>query len=517
MKSHFRHNKEPKKYIGRFVLGHASSIILCCAALFMTGALLIPKYAMGFWPFTSPEEKYVARVGSEVVTTNEYLIAINELHKSSRLAEELDKGTSFEKQNYRKFLDELIDDKLMIVEAVNLSLDKGPQFVSAFNTYKMNLILNRLEQDEIKSKVSVEEQEIREYYSEQLHKDEKVVGEEKKDTTALEEKKDTATPEEKKDDALFFVPPTEKIPSKSETESIKATLMKKKTEAREKEYFAKLREKANVKIDSAILEDLSPDKPDVLDKAVAEVNGEAILGRSLLYQLRSSKVTDNLEERSKLLDKIILHKLLDQEALRRGYADEKDIQEKIKQHRDELLIDEFKKRVILPGISVTQDEIKEYYDNNKDKHYKEKDKVDLRAILVNDKEKAEEILAELRKGADFAYLAKKDSIDRSGAKGGDVGLTNVDEFPEEIRDAFQNAKRGDYLGPVSIAGFYAVLEFRSLEKGGYRPLDAVKVKIDSLLGQGKFKAQLTEYLKRLRDVVPIEINEKELNLIIEGK
>ena len=68
-----------------------------------------------------------------------------------------------------------------------------------------------------------------------------------------------------------------------------------------------------------------------------------------------------------------------------------------------------------------------------------------------------------------------------------------------------------------IEGAFAVVEFQSLETGGYKPLDDLKIDIDRIIGQEKFKKQLTEYLTRLRETVPVKINQKELNLINEGK
>ena len=190
--------------------------------------------------------------------------------------------------------------------------------------------------------------------------------------------------------------------------------------------------------------------------------------------------------------------------------------EKIDKYRETALIKEFKIRVILPGIIVKEEEVKDYYNKNLNQ-YKELDRVDLAVILIANKEDAEDTLEELRKGADFSYLASKKSIDSSGKKGGRVGWSNIDIFPIETRQALYNAKKGDLLGPFMIEGAFAVVEFQSLETGGYKPLDDLKIDIDRIIGQEKFKKQLTEYLTRLRETVPVKINQKELNLINEGK
>lgn len=471
------------------VLRTAISILFYCAILFpICGAVLFAEDALGFWPFSSIKERYVAQVGNEFITKDDYAEAVNALHKSNRVGEELTKATSFDKQNNQNFLDELIDIKLMKIEAETLSLDKGPEFMSDMENYILNLSLERLRQEEIKSKIKVEDNEIEEYYIKQ-HRDEKAKSEVKKDI-----------PE---------------IPLRDK-ESIKNILMRKKTEEREREYFPLLREKASIKVDSIALSNLSADNPDSLGKPVAEVNSETILGKALFYEMRISKANDTEDGRRQVLDKLIFHKLLDQEAKRRGYSEEKELKEKINRYRESSLIKEFKIRVILPGIIVTEEEIKDYYEKNLEQ-YKKPDRVDLAVMLLAKREQAEEALEELRKGADFSYLARKDSIDSSGKKGGRVGWSSMDIFPAETKKALYEAKKGDFLGPFQIEGAYAVAEFHRLEKGGYRPLDDLKDDIDKIIGRQKFNTQLTEYLVQLRKTVPVKINEKELNLVNEGK
>lgn len=467
----------------------AISILFYCAILFpVCGAVLFAEDAEGFWPFSSIKQRYVAQVGNEFITRDDYVKAVNALHKSNRVGEELTKSTSFDIQNNRKFLDELIDIKLMKIEAENLSLDKRPEFMRHMENYILNLSLERLRQEEIKSKIRVEDKEIEEYYINQ-HREEKDKSEVKKD--------------------IAEIPSTDK-------ESIRNILMRKKTEEREKEFFSLLREKARVKVDTVSLSNLSADDPVSMGKPVAVVNGETILGKALFYEMKISKVNDTEDGRRQALDKLIFHKLLDQEAMGRGYSEEKELKEKINRYKESSLIKEFEIRVILPGITVKEDEIKDYYEKNLEQ-YKEPDRVDLAVILLAKKEQAEEALEELHKGADFSYLARKDSIDSSGKTGGRVGWSSIDIFPPETRKALYDAKKGDLIGPFQIEYAYAVAEFYSLEKGGYRPLEDVKDDIDKIIGRQKFNIQLTEYLLQLRKTVPVKINEKEFNLVNDGR
>ncbi len=64
-------------------------------------------------------------------------------------------------------------------------------------------------------------------------------------------------------------------------------------------------------------------------------------------------------------------------------------------------------------------------------------------ILVKTRAEAEEILRELRAGADFAEVAKKRSIGPTAAAGGDLGYFNPDDFDPAFAQAITALKVGE--------------------------------------------------------------------------
>lgn len=488
----------------------AFSLFLPLAACCLLFAVVsIPADSSGFWPFTSKkQEPYIARVGDVVITTNEFLEKINELHKSSRAGKAIAEQQSFAAQDFGKFLSEVIDDKLMVQEAINLGLDKEADFIMNTDSYALNLFLERLRQDEIVSKVRVEDKEIEDYYQEQLQKKE----EEKK--KLLEQTQKEKRDKEKKEDSAVEKKEEPKKMTPREREAIRNGLLNAKSQEREKEYFAEVRKKAKVRIDAEILSALSRDKTEVFGKVVAEVNGEPIYGLDVLNELRASGAQDEGAKKG-ALDKLILYKILDQEAMSRGYEKDEVIKEKIRKYREYQLIDQFKRKAILPAIKVDEKEILEYYNANRER-YKEPDNVQLRMIYVIDADEARSIVEDLKKGGDFSYIARDKSIDPSKEKGGDIGWVQTNQLSADINNAIQGAKEGDILGPFQLKAGYAILEFMGIERGVYTPLEKVKVEIDTAIGREKFKIALDEYVKRLRERAAIEINKKELDRI-QGK
>ena len=71
------------------------------------------------------------------------------------------------------------------------------------------------------------------------------------------------------------------------------------------------------------------------------------------------------------------------------------------------------------------------------------EEVHARHILVADEAEAKKIIAELKKGGDFAALAKKYSTDPGGAQGGDLGFFRKEEMVPEFANAAFAMKPGE--------------------------------------------------------------------------
>ncbi|MBI5235710.1 MAG: peptidyl-prolyl cis-trans isomerase [Deltaproteobacteria bacterium] len=443
------------------------------------------------------DDGWAAKVGDEVVTIDEFNEAIQALHKSGRVGKGLSEARSFEKQNYGKFLDELIDARFMAIEAKNAKLDKEPDFISEMDNYALNLSLRQLRYDEVTAKVKVEPVEIEAYYREK--------GVKKKEHGAH-----SAKPQpEQKDDKESKEPVEIKPMSDKDKEAVRNAIVKEKSVGREKAYFDELRAEADVKTYADALKAASEAKPESMGQVVAEVNGYVVTAGDVIAQIKTAKRPDNEAERVATLDRLILYKLLDNAARRRNYpANDKAIALAIKKHRLEKLQAAFKVKVILPSIVLKDSEVSEYYERNKEK-YRLPDALTGAFIMLTDAAKAKETLDDLKKGADFAYLAQANSSDKSG-KAGQVITVNANAFSPEAINAFSKAKKGDILGPFEMGGSYVVVNFIGIEPGQYIPIEDARKEITNLVVNEKFKTRLEEYVKRLRASIPVVVNQEIL-------
>ncbi len=79
-------------------------------------------------------------------------------------------------------------------------------------------------------------------------------------------------------------------------------------------------------------------------------------------------------------------------------------------------------------------------------------------ILVDSEEKARELLAEVKRGAAFAEVAKANSSDGSAASGGDLGWFGLGAMVKPFEDAVVAAKIGEVTEPVkSDFGWHLIL------------------------------------------------------------
>src|SRR5271170_1209476 len=92
-------------------------------------------------------------------------------------------------------------------------------------------------------------------------------------------------------------------------------------------------------------------------------------------------------------------------------------------------------------------------------------KVPMRIIVTETPDKAEHVLSELKAGADFAAVAKAESVDPTAADGGSLGAVSPDDLRTELRSAMQGLDPGQFSGIVRIPSGYAILEIEKKADG----------------------------------------------------
>jgi tetratricopeptide (TPR) repeat protein len=87
--------------------------------------------------------------------------------------------------------------------------------------------------------------------------------------------------------------------------------------------------------------------------------------------------------------------------------------------------------------------------------------VGLRIIVVDTAAEAQQILERLKKGEDFAAIAKKESVDPNGGNGGYLGQIDPSTLRLELREGLKGVSPGQTSGVIHIPSGYAILQVQS--------------------------------------------------------
>jgi peptidyl-prolyl cis-trans isomerase C len=123
-----------------------------------------------------------------------------------------------------------------------------------------------------------------------------------------------------------------------------------------------------------------------------------------------------------------------------------------------------------------------------------------RHILVKTEDEAKAIIAELKKGADFAELARQKSTDPGAAEGGDLGYFPKEEMVPEFADAAFKLEKGQVSEPVHTRFGWHVIKLEDKRERQVPAFDQVR---DQLANHLVRKAQ-AELITKLRADAKIE-------------
>ena len=208
------------------------------------------------------------------------------------------------------------------------------------------------------------------------------------------------------------------------------------------------------------------------------------------------------------LDRLIMKKLLLREAAKGKIEGEAEFQNRLADIKEQLLIESLLKKKIAADSQLTDDDMKKYYDANKEKFKKEKE-INTRHILLKTEEEAKQIMEKLQKGEDFVELSKKYSIDPNAkASGGEIGFHPKGTLlPEYEAAAFKLTKVGQVAGPVKSQFGYHIIRLEGTKPPAYVSFNEVKDFIRQQLTQDKQKGLLEKYIEDLKKAAKITINE----------
>jgi peptidyl-prolyl cis-trans isomerase D len=160
------------------------------------------------------------------------------------------------------------------------------------------------------------------------------------------------------------------------------------------------------------------------------------------------------------------------------------------------------KAKVRQGLSATEQERRKYYQDHLDE-YRLPERVSARHILLRAnredqakvdeaRKKADELLKQLRAGADFGELAKKNSQDPGTAsKGGDLGWIVRGQTVPAFENAAFTLAPGALSEPIQTEYGIHILKVAAHENARLRPLEEVQEEIDKTLLETKLQNSMS--------------------------
>lgn len=252
-------------------------------------------------------------------------------------------------------------------------------------------------------------------------------------------------------------------------------------------------------------------------KVIAEVNGGSITTVDFDRELKNlpeylKAMAETPQGRKEMLDTMVIRELILQQAAKDGLDKGADIEEKLQDLRKRLVVESFLKKKVESESKVSDEDMKAFYEKNKDK-FKSGDQVKASHILVKTEKEAKDILAQIKAGGNFEELAKKNSVDSSSAKGGDLGWFGKGSMVPAFEKAALALKEGQVSDVVKSDFGFHIIKLTGKRPAGIRPFEEVKDQIKGAIMPSKQQEVFQKIKEELKKSAKINVKEDVLNSI----
>jgi len=281
------------------------------------------------------------------------------------------------------------------------------------------------------------------------------------------------------------------------------------------------------------------EKGSLEDRLVAKVNEEPITLGSFHDFLKERKIVSTVDpekdqkQKEENLHELIREILIDQRAnLLHLESDSSFIQEK-NRHMNDFLLNYLHNKDVVEKNQVTDEEIKEYYEQHKDEYYAIPEKRQIRNLLIKikadstqkdykknlkkaeeeAKKKIEALYQRAKAGEDFADLVRQYSEDASRTDlSGNMGYWERGKLTPQLDSVAFSMEGGEISPPVKDKRGYHLISVLDIKPKEYRSLDEkVALGIRRFLEEGKIDNKTPEYLQQLKERTKFVYHEEILN------
>ncbi|MGC9064689.1 MAG: peptidylprolyl isomerase, partial [bacterium] len=145
--------------------------------------------------------------------------------------------------------------------------------------------------------------------------------------------------------------------------------------------------------------------------------------------------------------------------------------------KEQLIPQMLAEKLITKDKTITDKELMDFFVKNKSS-FDEKEMVMARHILVKTQEEAQDVLNRLKRGEDFAKLAKEKSIDTATKdQGGEMGWIGRGAVDSALENVLFSLKKGEMTPIVKTAFGYEIAQVQDKKAARSVPFNEVKDKV----------------------------------------
>lgn len=256
-------------------------------------------------------------------------------------------------------------------------------------------------------------------------------------------------------------------------------------------------------------------------QVLAEVNGTKITTGDFNREVKNlpeylRAMADTPQGRREMLDTMVIRELILQKASKDGLDKGPELEEKLQELKKRLIVESFLKKKVETDAKISDADLKKFYDQNIEK-FKTGEQIRASHILVKNEQTAKDILAQIRKGANFEELARKNSVDSSAAKGGDLGWFNKGAMVPVFEKAALALKEGQVSDVVKSDFGFHIIKLTGKRPAGTRPFEEVKDQIKAALMPSKQQEIFQKIKEELKKSAKITVKDDALNAMDNKK
>jgi peptidyl-prolyl cis-trans isomerase C len=209
-----------------------------------------------------------------------------------------------------------------------------------------------------------------------------------------------------------------------------------------------------------------------------------------------------LEELQQYLDRWITTQLLYDEGMKSGLVVSSDIDARLEQYRKDLVADQLVQKVIQDRAVVSEREVRDFYDAHAREYLTE---FRVSHILVNTLEDAQKVKEQIGKRS-FAYLARRNSIDKHSGSGGDLGYLSKGNMIPEFESVVFDLEMGEVSDIIESEFGYHIIKIVDIRQARFQlQFEDVKDQIASDMMLKKRETVYDSLVTALRERADIRI------------